>query len=439
MNFSLLACTACPIYLTIGLNGKTVQESNLELNWSPDCYTRPEWIGFYSDNPTISFTQPLLRIENVTNATFKMSIKQKLSKLRFPTGWNRNDFNTRAIEYSKGKCLNYYAASFNGNELLAVECLKIYPNWLTKLANIRQLPLKDLFIPGTHASGAYIIDYVTTKSFFTKDYAATQYFDVWSQLVFGIRYLDLSIGYKAQDNGDSQNPDHFWIVNENMFINQLRYIFKDIRRFVNISGEVVIIDFSSFPIGFYKHPERHRELLYMLKDELGSLAYERNTSSERACFELTVEEIKKAGKSLVILYPLEELPHSEAASLILCPAWKRFSTDVMNNSQTLDYMRLLFSKKKSSPVQDEGWIFNAIKSLEKSVTSEKLLTSRERASRINPKVSNWLKGPWGSNANVVAIDYFSSTNLIDMAIYSNLQKAFTRTNRNLLNFEIVKK
>uniref|UniRef100_A0A1B0B8W0 Phosphatidylinositol-specific phospholipase C X domain-containing protein n=1 Tax=Glossina palpalis gambiensis TaxID=67801 RepID=A0A1B0B8W0_9MUSC len=305
---------SCPIYLTIASNGKTLQESNLELNWPPDCYTRPEWIGFYSDNPAISFTQPLLRIENVSDTTFKMPIKQKLGKLRFPGGWNRNDFNILATEYSKGKCLNYYVASFNGNELLAVECLKIYPNWLTKLPNIRKLPLKDLFIPGTHASGAYITDYIKTKSFFIKDYAASQYFDVWSQLVFGIRYLDLSIGYKTQDNADLKNADHFWIVNENMFINQLRYILKDIRRFVNISGEVVIIDFSSFPVGFYKHPERHSELLNMLKSELGSLAYQRNTSMVKACFELTVEQIKKSQKSLIILYPLEELSQSEAGN-----------------------------------------------------------------------------------------------------------------------------
>lgn len=55
--------------------------------------------------------------------------------------------------------------------------------------------------------------------------------------------------YKPVDLYDTQNPENFWIVNENMFINQLRFILKDVRRFVTISGEVVILDFSSFPIG----------------------------------------------------------------------------------------------------------------------------------------------------------------------------------------------
>lgn len=160
--------------MTIASNGKTLQESNLELNWPPDCYTRPEWIGFYGDNPAISFTQPLLRIENVSNTTFKMPIKQKLGKLRFPGGWNRNDFNILATEYSKGKCLNYYVASFNGNELLAVECLKIYPNWLTKLPNIRKLPLKDLFIPGERHSFLYYLSIYLLFSFFLRPFTPEQ-------------------------------------------------------------------------------------------------------------------------------------------------------------------------------------------------------------------------------------------------------------------------
>ena len=58
-----------------------------------------------------------------------------------------------------------------------------------------------------------------------------------------------NFSYKPMDLYDTQNPENFWIVNENMFINQLRFILKDVRKFVTISGEVVILDFSSFPIG----------------------------------------------------------------------------------------------------------------------------------------------------------------------------------------------
>lgn len=52
-----------------------------------------------------------------------------------------------------------------------------------------------------------------------------------------------------------------------------------------------------------------------------------------------------------------------------------------------------------------------------------LLTTRERAYRINHDLSVWLGGVWSLSANVVALDYFYSTNLIDMAIHINRHKS----------------
>lgn len=77
-----------------------------------------------------------------------MPIKQKIGKLKFPKGWNRNDVNIEPIHYKNSKCLNYFVASFNYDELLSVECLKIYPSWMTKEDDIVKMKLKDLFIPG---------------------------------------------------------------------------------------------------------------------------------------------------------------------------------------------------------------------------------------------------------------------------------------------------
>ena len=71
--------------------------------------------------------------------------------------------------------------------------------------------------------------------------------------------------------------------------------------------------------------------------------------------------------------------------------------------------------------------------------TNKLQGAKERASHINTKVSNWLRGPWGSTANVVALDYFSSTNIIDVAIYANIQKAFLKLNKDYIKFEITMK
>lgn len=55
-----------------------------------------------------------------------------------------------------------------------------------------------IFLTGTHSSGTQINSQnpkirISNRRFIN-DYAITQTFEIWSQLVFGIRYLDMNIG-----------------------------------------------------------------------------------------------------------------------------------------------------------------------------------------------------------------------------------------------------
>lgn len=50
--------------------------------------------------------------------------------------------------------------------------------------------ISDLMLPGTHNSGAY-----SSKKLFLENYILNQDRDIWTQLVFGIRYFDFRIGY----------------------------------------------------------------------------------------------------------------------------------------------------------------------------------------------------------------------------------------------------
>ncbi|XP_017028066.1 uncharacterized protein [Drosophila kikkawai] len=427
---------SCPVYLTISPNGKALYDSSLEVNWGPDCYGPPQWIGIYAQDPTISNFQPELLIPRVAivNKTGKIITQIKLGKLHFPGGWNRQDTSDPpATRYPTGKCLPHYVASYNGTELLTVDCLKIQPNWMAQNKDVSRMPLKNMFLPGTHASGAVVNR--TSKSVLIKDYLQAQLFDVWSQLVFGIRYLDFSVGYKNMATND--DSDNFWLVNENMFLQPLVGVLRDVLRFVKRSGEMVVLDFSSFPIGFYKHPEIYRSLFYLIRRELGDEAYQRNVTTNELCANRNLQDLLRQNRHVMILFPTQELPHPENESNLICPPWLRFSTSFMNMSQTLDYMRLLFSRKPESPVKDDGWIFTAVRSMEQTLNSHKLQTAKERAAVLNPKVNQWLKGPWGNNANVVAMDYFSNTNLVDLAIQLNAHKAFLMANEDYVNLEIL--
>lgn len=62
------------------------------------------------------------------------------------------------------------------------------------------------------------------------------------ECVLSFRYND--------DVGTTNNQSiKFWIVNDNLFITPISDILKDIRLFVAVSDEIVIIDFHKFPIG----------------------------------------------------------------------------------------------------------------------------------------------------------------------------------------------
>lgn len=52
-----------------------------------------------------------------------------------------------------------------------------------------------------------------------------------------------------EHNGPHNETKHFWVVNDSIFVTPLTSILSDIREFVRISGEMVIMDIHEFPFG----------------------------------------------------------------------------------------------------------------------------------------------------------------------------------------------
>lgn len=79
--------------------------------------------------------------------------------------------------------------------MLASSCLRLEPTWMSDRPALGSFPLTSIFLPGTHDSGAYgefdpdIGDTSVTK------YTLCQDEDILSQLIRGIRYLDIRVGY----------------------------------------------------------------------------------------------------------------------------------------------------------------------------------------------------------------------------------------------------
>lgn len=183
----------CPIFLTISPISRSPEESQIEINWGPNCPNAPEWIGLYTHDPAISNDPPIEFVETkgATNGNFKTNTK--IGKLHLPNGWDQEEASTVAPKRENSKCLPFYIASHIGPILQTVDCLKIQPNWMALNQRLSDVPLRELFIPGTHCSGCFHTK-SNVRSILLKKFGFVQNFDIWTQLVFGIRYLDISIG-----------------------------------------------------------------------------------------------------------------------------------------------------------------------------------------------------------------------------------------------------
>lgn len=70
------------------------------------------------------------------------------------------------------------------------------------------LSLPAMFIPGTHNSGCFKNEKSSNKRDTLARFLLTQDVDIWGQLVHGIRYLDLRVGYYPAHGKATSNSEH---------------------------------------------------------------------------------------------------------------------------------------------------------------------------------------------------------------------------------------
>lgn len=68
--------------------------------------------------------------------------------------------------------------------------------------------------------------------------------DVWHQLLYGIRFFDLRVSHNPN------SAEKFWVVHNFANMNPLYRIVQDVKRFIQNSKEIIIMDFHRFPNGF---------------------------------------------------------------------------------------------------------------------------------------------------------------------------------------------
>ncbi|XP_308536.5 uncharacterized protein LOC1269880 [Anopheles gambiae] len=430
------ATDSCPIYLTLSALARSLEDAPLVINWGPGCENPPEWIGLYTENPALSNASPAVKVVVNGERSGQVTTELKFGRRKLPGGWSHEQV-LQNIPKRKSKpiCFDLYLTSYDqAGELQYFDCLKIQPTWMFSEPGLGNVSLRELFLPGTHCSGCYQTR-TNVGNVVLKKIGFRQSLDVWSQLVFGIRYLDFAIGYYPSHNGTR----NFWIMNEQFRVGALRPILQDIRRFVILSEETVFLDFRRFPLGFHNNPEQHEALLVLLEQELGDLVYRRMplVSGEdelegSESYNLTLGDMRREGKYILITYNHEA---SLNESDIIWRAWKKHSSAFLKHTELGEWMQNLFSHKHPDAPRNIGWSLHGVQGFHGSYNEEEatFLMPAERASIVNPKLMQLLSGPWSQRANAVLVDFFTNTNLVELAVSTNQYK----TLRNPANEAVV--
>lgn len=380
-------------------SGQTT-DRRLEINWYNIDNQPGDAVAIYDSDPSSPFSAPYLEwalVADLVEGFFK-------SRVRFPK-----------IQFSEtnltAECLGFWAAYLReGTKLLAVTCLRARPFWMQEhFDDIKNSNLTSLMLPGTHDSGSYQ-DYQGRKSEnVISRYMYAQEEDIFNQLAYGIRYLDIRVGHYIAWK------DKFFI-NHSVFRTQntLLRVLNDVKRFIEATTqEVVIVDFHRFPVGFEMAPDKvHTELLTLIEETLKDHLLPNNYS-----YSVTVSEIVQSGKRIILTYNDK---HRIGRKLIW-PEVRQY----WGNQQNLNGLKKYFSMVYNRPTPGVFWAAMAeLTPTPASIVLQPKEGLRVLADLTNRNVSRWYRNDhWSQKSNVVASDYFLANEVIDLAIDSNMRKA----------------
>ncbi|CAG2111728.1 unnamed protein product, partial [Medioppia subpectinata] len=236
------------VWLTVSPLADKTSQRLIEINWRNAPKTNQnDWIGIFTSDPIDS-----------TGAIRKLMVDDRLN------GYNVTDIQFPYRNFATGKltqqCLGYYIAYIHNDIVFAKNCIKNNPFWMeNNLAIIGDKTLPSLMIPGTHDSGAYEKWGPKSVGDIVRGFMIAHDESLYNQMVYGIRYLDMRVGY----HNVSETDDKLWIVHGLFRTDHtLRSAAEQVRDFLKAAPkEIVIFDFHRFVTGF--NDEKNADILRM--------------------------------------------------------------------------------------------------------------------------------------------------------------------------------
>lgn len=333
-----------------------------------------------------------------------------------------HNFKSRGrMEFDTG-CYNYWFHLVADGVITKTGCMRTNAFWMNSMRNqLGNRKMRQLFLPGTHDSASYKYNFDPNQmETLVTRYSLTQDDDIMSQLIHGIRYLDIRVGYYRSNN------DKFWANHGISRLHPLSDVLRQVKEFVDGSNEIVILDFQEFPVGFGRGTDIHTQLSFFLFQQLEDYA-----ADPELTWDGKLADIWRSGKRIIVAYDHFGIVQNEGNKFL----WQS--------------VRQRWGKVKDGPVPLESFLkqsrLNSSKEFQTSrpfaemaeLTPEAVdvLTNRygglrSMADRVNWHVTKLYHGDFGVGANIVAVDFYRATNLVEIAINWNRRKFGNGTEEN---------
>lgn len=300
-----------------------------------------------------------------------------------------------------------YVGFVRNGVCVVAECLASHPTWLyDHRAVLGSRSLRSLVLPGTHNAGSYTL---ADDNDVVAAWVVCQDEDIISQLLYGNRYLDLRVAYYPETH------ELLWINHDLVRWRPLQEVLENVRGFLALSPDPVIIDIHRTPVGF-NLPESMELLLSLMNATLGG-----HFVHSRHGPHVTLDDLWQMGKR--VIFTFNDPAVSDYTPWVWPPLPQAWA-----NAQLLDDLRSFLDSQMNKRFESPR-LWAAMAHLTPTLW-DLLFRShvgvRGLADRVSFSITRWLRERWGHMANIVASDFFRSNDIINVAIRTNLALSMCR-------------
>ncbi|CAN7939180.1 unnamed protein product, partial [Ixodes hexagonus] len=384
------------VYLSVSSVSKNKQQRLLELNWYnvPNDIWRDVHIYLLDQDPS-EVPWSLVESHRVTGSSGTQKTSVAFPRLK----WDK---------LTTGACLRFWVALSNGpNRVpLASSCIRAQPRWMHEhCQKLGHLSFTQLFIPGTHNSGMYDVNPAGGVSV-VDHFLLNQDEPIINQLYYGIRFLDL----RVQEKGGE-----FWITHDLIRAQvTVREVLQQVRQFAEATGELVIVDFHRFTTGFGGN-NNHKKLVALILQELGDLLIQRNATGAKLSDILGQCQPASRGarrrRTVIVCYNNNYRQESRYLSHGVKHVW----ADAVDLKSLQSHLGTYISTSSS------GVPFSSMVQMT-SRFPKYLVSNRKLAQKVNFHATGWFRDDWWRHSNIVAMDFFLGSDMVNVAIDANLRR-----------------